>query len=174
MKKFWVCCFAALCLTAAGCNGDRPQAEKPPEQEVQAEPPAEPETEATAATDPYAGTWRDSGASSCRMEISCADGGGYTIEISLSQSSTENTVWQLTGTYDEDWNGIAYTGAKYEETTSDSGAVQRTPVPEREEISGLISLEDDGALHWLDDFDHAGDDLRFEREQPVSEAKGAA
>jgi len=108
------------------------------------------------------------------MEISCADGGGYAIEISLSRSSTENTVWQLTGTYDEDWDGIAYTGAKYEETAADSGAVQRTPVPERGEISGLISLEDDGALQWTDDFDHTGDGLRFEREQPVPTAKGAA
>ena len=167
MKKFWVCCIAALCLTAAGCNGDQRQAEnlEPPEQETQGaqetqeEPPAEPETEDT--TDPYAGTWRDTGA---HMEISCADGGGYTIEISLSHSSTENTVWQLAGTYDEDWNGIVYTGAKYEETASDGGAVQRAPVPEREEISGLISLEDNGTLHWTDDFDHAGDDLSFERE----------
>ena len=166
MKKFWVCCIAALCLTAAGCNGDRPQEGKlePPEQEVRNDLPAEPETEDIAATDPYAGTWRDTGTASCCMEIDCAGGGGYTIEISLSQSSAGNTVWQLAGTYDEDWDGIAYTGAKYEETASDSGAVQRTPVPEREEISGLISLEDNGTLHWTDDFDHAGDDLSFERE----------
>ena len=166
MKKFWVCCIAALCLTAAGCNGDRPQEGKlePPEQEVRNDLPAEPETEDIAATDPYAGTWRDTGTASCCMAIGCADGGGYTIEISLSQSSAGNTVWQLAGTYDEDWDGIAYTGAKYEETASDSGAVQRTPVPEREEISGLISLEDNGTLHWTDDFDHAGDDLSFERE----------
>ena len=166
MKKFLVCCFAALCLTAVGCNGDRPQEAKlePPEQKRQEELPPEPEAENAATLDQYAGTWRDSGGSPCYMEISCEDGGGYAIEINWSQSSTENTVWQLTGTYDEDWKGIAYIGAKYEDITSDSGSVQRTPVPEREEITGLICFEVDGALHWIDDFDHTGDDLSFEKE----------
>lgn len=185
MKKFLVCCFVALCVMLTGCAGNQQRVQKPepPEQEdVQQEVPGgetedspQPEDQANptepdispedaAPPDQFAGTWRDSGTSQYYMKISRGGEDSYTIEINWSRSSQENTVWQLTGAYDETWEGIAYIGAKYEDITTENGTVERKPVLEREEITGLIYFEDDGTLHWIDDFDHTGDDLSFEKE----------
>lgn len=49
---------------------------------------------------------------------------------------------------------------------AEGGSTERRPIPDREEVTGFIYLEEDGTLAWIDDFDHAGDDLHFTREQP--------
>lgn len=37
-------------------------------------------------------------------------------------------------------------------------------LPEREKVTGMVYLEDDKTLYWMDGFDHAGDDMSFEKE----------
>lgn len=185
MKKLWVCCAAALCAVLAGCATNRQEPREPdppvvqqaapeektiipdegpaaPPQEEKREEPAAPED--AAPGDPYAGAWRDPKAPECRMEIGLGDDGVYSIEVTRTDSPQESTVWLLTGTYDEIWEGIDYIGAKYTETADAGGAVQRTMVPDREEITGLIFFRDGGPLQWEEIFDHAGDNLMFERE----------
>lgn len=176
MKKFWVCCFAAACVVLSGCakgqpeqTGQTDQADVPqetasgerqdlPQPEAPAGPEAPPEAEASG--DPFIGTWQDPDTPQCRMEVTGGCGDGYAIEIVWSREPGESEVWQLTGTYDDIWEGVAYVGAKY---TEDASAA-RTPVPDREEITGFLSFADDGALSWIDDFDHAGDGLAFAAE----------
>ena len=187
MKKFWVCCIMVLSAALSGCAApqpetpdrpdaplsggeildlsqanapDSPEDAKAPDVPETPEPSAEPApAPEEASSDQYVGIWEDPDAPEYRMEIGAGDEGGYAIEIRRSRGAQETDVWQLTGTYDEIWDGIAYTGARYTESADG----ERTPVPDREEISGLIYFEDDGALCWIDDFDHAGADLAFEK-----------
>lgn len=162
MKKFWVCCFAALCVALAGCAGGpkEPQKTEPPPQVTARQEVPPPED--AAFSDQFAGTWLARDMPQYRIHISSGDGERYAIEILRSDSG--RTVWRLTGTYDEIWEGIAYIGSKYEDVPAGEGTDGRTPAPDREEITGLLYLEDDGALYWLDDFDHAGDGLCFAKE----------
>ena len=185
MKKFCMCCFAALCMVLAGCTGNHQRVQKPepseqenvqqevPGREAEDSPrsedqanPIEPNIapEDAVSSDQFTGTWRDSGTSQYYMEIIREGEDSYIIEINWNRSSRESTVWQLTGAYDETWEGIAYIGAKYEDITAENGTVERKPVLEREEITGLIYFEDNGTLYWIDDFDHTGDNLSFEKE----------
>ena len=169
MKKLWVCCFAVLCMVLAGCAGGRQEGRKPEtprqeetQREVQSsrlEASAPPEIPVYA--DEYTGRWRASDAPQWAADIRSADGSGYTIEI-----AGNDAAWEASGEYDEVWQGIAYVGTKYMETTNSGGAAERRPVPDREEVSGFIYIEEDGTLVWVDDFDHAGDDLHFVKEQP--------
>ncbi|MDE7242457.1 MAG: hypothetical protein K2O18_00535 [Oscillospiraceae bacterium] len=178
MRKLLASCLAALCLTLAGCGGGHQEEQniKLPDQmdtqqEVQSSgsdflPQAE-KTEAPAVSGDQAfsgqftGIWRAPDAPQYTVDISSGNGTGYTIEITCSVSSQENTVWQLTGLYDDIWEGIAYIGTKYKDITSEGVTVERVSVPEREEITGLLYLEEYGVLHWLDEFDHTGDNLYF-------------
>ena len=168
MKKFLACCFMALSMLLSGCAGEQREAQKPvpqisAQQEARAaESPTQPdklEEQADVYSDQYTGTWRDMEDPQYGMIISSADGSSYTIEVTWSGSSQSSTVWQLTGTYDDIWEGIAYVGAKYEEIEG-----ERLPVPDREEITGLFYIGENGALLWIDDFDHAGDRLHFVKE----------
>lgn len=182
-KNFCVCCIAALCAALAGCAGNS-QSKQPPEvpvQAVQIEPtgaeiavlppseepipisPAVPEDENATDTDQFVGTWQAVDAPEYRICISRGSGSGYIVDINWDRNEQETIVWQLAGPYDEIWEGIDYLGAKFVETAGKDGSVVRTPVPEREEITGLIYFEDDGTLHWYDEFDHTGDKISFER-----------
>lgn len=124
---------------------------------------APPELDSIAAQ--YVGAWRDAedGASGgqCRMQIGCADG-VYSIDINWSGGTGENTHWQYTGTYDEIWEGIDYIGTRYEESVLEDGAAEQTVG--LEEATGLIYLDEDGAVLWEDTFEHRGDGMRFLRE----------
>lgn len=180
MTKFLLSCLVVLCMALSGCAGNQREPEKiePPEQkdtqeEVQkelspapsqagkTEPPAEPDP--APEDDGFSGRWQAVEDSECYMDIAKEED-SYTLEIVKAGDSQGNTVWQAAGSYDEIWGGVAYTGAKYEEVVKDDGTVDRVPVPEREEVTGMVYLEEDGTLHWVDDFDHAGDDISFERE----------
>lgn len=181
MKYFWICCAAVLCIILSGCAGisrETAKAEPPeqidtnaevpdkgPEAAPPAEAPASPaEPESSPEDDPFLGRWQAAENPQYYMDISGGGEDGYTIEITFADDTKGNTVWQVSGAYDEIWEGVAYTGAKYEDTVNADGTVTRTPVLEREEISGMVFIEDGGILRWIDDFDHAGDDLSFERE----------
>lgn len=174
MKKRLVCCFVMLCMVLSGCAGNRREA--PPEQEdtrqeapdgasaAPAEgPEASPEPDPAPEEDAFSGRWQAVESPQCYMDIAKADGDGYTLEIVWAGASRGDVVWQAAGRYDELWEGVAYTGAKYEDVVGEDGTVDRTPIPEREEVTGMVFLEDDGTLHWIDDFDHMGDDLSFEK-----------
>lgn len=184
MKMFWICCLVALCLLLSGCAGfqQKERQEETPNQadarqevldkepefplreegpEVPAEPDAVKETE---ENDAFVGKWHASDSSQCDMDIKRGDEGNYTIEIIKRRDPQEAAVWVLTGTYDEIWEGIDYIGAKYEEITGENGNAERVPVPEREEVTGLIFFKNDGILNWEEIFDHAGDDLDFVKE----------
>ena len=169
MKKRLVCCFVILCMVLSGCAGKQGEAQKPLEQEdarqeagASAAPSQAEEPEPTPEEDAFSGRWQAVESPQCYMDI--ARGDGYTLEIVWSGASRGDIIWQAVGSYDEIWGGVAYTGAKYEDVVKEDGTIDRIPVPEREEVTGLVYLEDDGTLRWIDDFDHMGDDMRFEKE----------
>lgn len=177
MKKRLVCCFVILCMVLSGCAGKQGEAQKPLEQEdarqeagasaapsqaEEPEPSAEPEP--TPEEDAFSGRWQAVESPQCYMDIARGDGDGYTLEIVWSGASRGDIIWQAVGSYDEIWGGVAYTGAKYEDVVKEDGTIDRIPVPEREAVTGMVYLEDDGTLRWIDDFDHMGDDMRFEKE----------
>lgn len=180
MKQIWICCAALLSVVLTGCAGSQqaaqkaePQEQGVAQQEIQdqesevplqvnhSEFPAESET--GAEDDAFTGRWQAVESLQYYMDISSNDG-GYTLEIVWSDASRGDIVWRVTGTYDEDWGGIAYTGTKYEDVVKEDGTIDSIPVPEREAVSGMVYLKDEGTLHWIDDFDHAGDDLSFVKE----------
>ena len=169
MKKRLVCCFVILCMVLSGCAGKQGEAQKPLEQEdarqeagASAAPSQEEEPEPTPEEDAFSGRWQAVESPQRYMDI--ARGDGYTLEIVWSGASRGDIIWQAVGSYDEIWGGVAYTGAKYEDVVKEDGTIDRIPVPEREEVTGMVYLEDDGTLRWIDDFDHMGDDMRFEKE----------
>ena len=169
MKKRLVCCFVILCMVLSGCAGKQGEAQKPLEQEdarqeagASAAPSQAEEPEPTPEEDAFSGRWQAVESPQYYMDI--ARGDGYTLEIVWSGASRGDIIWQAVGSYDEIWGGVAYTGAKYEDVVKEDGTIDRIPVPEREEVTGMVYLEDDGTLRWIDDFDHMGDDMRFEKE----------
>lgn len=175
MKQYGICCIAVLCILLSGCAGGRREIDAPeppdqeePRQEAGDQPsgllPREEMPEAAPEDSAFAGRWQAVEAPQYHLEITGQDDGTYVIEVTCA--SRETTVWQVSGAYDETWEGIAYVGAKYEEVVREDGSVDRVPVPEREEITGMVYLEEDGVLRWIEDFDHAGDDLSFTRESP--------
>lgn len=107
---------------------------------------------------PYAGTWQDPEAPGCRIEIGCADGVNYTVNITWS-GDTGDAVWEAAGVYDSVWEGVYYLGTRNDVHTNGDGIAVRTLV--HEEATGLLYFEEDGVLVWLDDFDHMGEGLRF-------------
>lgn len=181
MKKFLVCCLLAFCMALSGCTGNQGEDQKtgPVEQEntrrevqdgavVDTSQAKEPESpaESEAEDDAFTGKWQAVESPQYYMDITKEDEDGYTLEIVWAGASRGNIVWQVAGSYDEAWEGVAYTGAKYEDVVKEDGTIERIPVPEREEVTGMVYLEDDGTLHWIDDFDHMGDDMSFEKELP--------
>ena len=177
MKKRLVCCFVILCMALSGCAGKQGEAQKPGplEQEAGAsaapsqaeEPESSEEPEPTPEEDAFSGRWQAVESPQCYMDIARGDGDSYTLEIVWAGASQGDVVWQAVGSYDRIWEGVAYTGAKYEDVLREDGTINQTPIPEREEVTGMVYLEDDGTLHWIDDFDHMGDDMSFEKELPV-------
>lgn len=181
MKRRLAGCFLALCMVLSGCAGDRRAAREPGplEQEdtgrevrdgasadrVRAKAPeSSPEPDSTARDDEFSGRWQAIENPQYYMDITGGDEGGYTLEIVWAGASRGNIVWQAAGSYDETWGGVAYTGAKYEDIVREDGTIDRTSVPEREEVTGMVYLEDARTLRWIDDFDHTGDDMSFEKE----------
>ena len=181
MKKRLTCCILALCMALSGCavNQRETQKTEPPEQEgtrqeiqddASAVPPQAEGLESSVEPgsapedDAFSGRWQAVESPEYYMDITKGDGGVYTLEIVWAGASRGDVVWQASGSYDETWGGVAYTGAKYEDVVKEDGTIDRTPIPEREEVTGMVYLEDDGTLRWIDDFDHAGDDMGFEKE----------
>lgn len=182
MKKLGICLFAALCAVLSGCAGAQREIreEAPPEQpearqeaqdgtaaEPTREEPPEPSGKVVPAAEDggFTGRWQAVENPECGLDIRGREEGGYTIEITCP-GGQGTAVWQAEGAYDETWEGLAYMGTKYEELVKEDGSVERIPAPEREEVTGMVYLEEDGALLWIDDFDHAGEGLRFERASP--------
>lgn len=184
MKKRLACCFVILCVALSGCAGNQRETQKtePPEQEdtrqeVQDEAPAAPsqadESESFAEPAPeddaFSGRWQAVESPQYYMDITKEDGDSYALEIVWAGASRGDVIWLAAGSYDETWEGVAYTGAKYEDVVKEDGTIDRTPIPEREEVTGMVYLEEDGTLRWIDDFDHAGDDMSFEKELPAAD-----
>lgn len=109
----------------------------------------------------YAGSWEDTYSQRCYMEISSYDGIYYNIDINWGSSAWENTHWSLYGTYDENANGIHYSGSRIEEYYSDDGGVEETYAYSDGE--GLIWIGDDGMLYWDDYVEQQGDNCAFKK-----------
>ena len=171
MRKIGKSCLiaAALWVLLTGCSaqqgerltGERTAAPAETEQETglsdqKGEEPAK------AVSSPYAGTWQDPEAPGCLIEIGCADGVNYEINITWGSGAQEgDAIWEAAGVYDDIWEGVYYLGTRHDVHVSGDGTPERTLV--HEEATGLLYFEDDGALVWLDDFDHMGDGLRFSK-----------
>lgn len=181
MKKRLVYCLLAFCVVLSGCAGNQREAqqtgpleEKDTRQGVQDGASAAPsqaeepelcgEPDSALEDDVFYGRWQAVENPQYYMDIAGGDGDSYALEITWAGASRGDIVWQAAGSYDEIWGGVAYTGAKYEDVAKEDGTIDRIPVPEREEVTGMVYLEDDGTLRWIDDFDHMGDNLSFEKE----------
>ena len=181
MKKSLTYCLLILSIALSGCTVNQQEVQdtelleqKDVQQEVQddasaassqaEEPEFSAEPDSTPEDDVFSGRWQAAESPEYYMDIVKGDSGSYTLEIVWAGASRGDVIWQVAGSYDETWGGVAYTGAKYEDVVKEDGAIDRTPIPEREEVTGMVYLEDDGTLHWIDDFDHAGDDMSFEKE----------
>ena len=183
MKKRLVYCFVIFCMALSGCAGNQREDEKTghleqenAQQEVQDGASASPsqvegpessaEPVPTLEDDAFSGRWQAVESPQYYMDIARGNGDSYTLEIVWVGASQGDVIWQAAGSYDKTWGGVAYTGAKYEDVLKEDGTIDRIPIPEREEVTGMVYLEDDGTLYWIDDFDHMGDDMRFEKELP--------
>ncbi len=183
MKERLVCCFAILCMVLSGCAGNQGEAQKTgsleqedARQDVQEGASAAPsqaegpessaEPDPTPEDDAFSGRWQAVESPQYYMNIARGDGDSYTLEIVWAGASQGDVIWQAVGSYDKIWGGVAYTGTKYEDVVKADGTIDRTPIPEREEVTGMVYLEDDGTLYWIDDFDHTGDDMSFEKGLP--------
>lgn len=175
MKKLLASCFLAFCIVLSGCAGNQRQKTGPLEQEnprrevsdgAYGAPSRANEPESAPEEDAFSGRWQAVESPQYYMDITGEDGDSYTLKITWAGASRGDIVWQAAGSYDEVWGGIAYTGAKYEDVVKEDGTIDRISVPEREEVTGMVYLEDDGTLRWIDDFDHMGDDMSFQKESP--------
>lgn len=175
----------ALCALLVGCAGgpesppsspapaqlessrqseDPIHAEEPTQagEPAQAEGPAQAEEPAPDdALTPFLGVWQDPDAPQCRIDVRRGEDGGCLIDITWT-SGADTSLWHLTGAYDEIWEGVSYLGTRQDEHPGENGGVESTLV--HEEATGLLYFEDSGALIWLDDFDHMGENLSFVRE----------
>lgn len=109
----------------------------------------------------YVGDWIDTTSERCNMTIECDDGETYYIDINWSSSATENTHWELEAEYDEEENGLWYSGSCCNETYLDNGEVQEDYVYSNGQ--GFMFIGDDSCLHWDDYEEDAGSDCVFQR-----------
>ena len=179
MKRNMLLGIFSLCLLLTGCGS--PSAASgtvqeddlllSPAQQVgktePAAPPAQDEVpveEGEAEVDDYAGVWVDEEGGGCQVEITGALDTGYTIQILWDRGGGVCDRWEFTGSYDELWQGIDYLGSHYADCTAEDGTVTVSTVLEEE--TGLLYLDEDGALLWEDTYEHMGDELRFLRGTP--------
>ena len=166
MKRNMLLGIFTLCLLLTGCGSPSAspgaaQEDDPllsPAQQVGKTEPAAPLSqdealaeEGEAETDDYAGVW---------VEVYT----GYTIQILWNRGGGVCDRWEFTGSYDELWQGIDYFGSHYTDCTAEDGTVTVSTVLEEE--TGLLYLDEDGALLWEDTYEHMGDELRFLRGTP--------
>ena len=135
---------------------------------VQADDKAEAAGETADAPD-YEGTYYESIAGRGNITFTKSDAGSYTVEIRWSSSYAEMAAWDLTATAVQD-GSLVYADCVRSTITFDE-AGNDSSVIEYENGTGKFYLED-GALHWIDDVDHAGDDSLFYRDDMMPEAYG--
>lgn len=109
------------------------------------EPPQEDHPDTQPVSD-FVGTWTDAD-SMYQMDVSCSDD-VYIIEIYQQQVDGESRQWSLEG-YNEEGNGIFYSGAYVDLYLRDDGTVGGGGAPS--DAAGVIFLTDDGVLHWASD-----------------------
>lgn len=109
----------------------------------------------------FTGDWTDSNSQRCYMSINCDNGIDYTIEIHWAQSSSECYDWFFRGTYDEEKEGISYTGKAVFSVYNNDGSVDETCV--YNDGTGVIYIGENGKLYWEDNKENAGADCIFEK-----------
>lgn len=109
----------------------------------------------------YVGDWIDTTSERCNMTIECDDGETYHIDINWSSSATENTHWEFEAEYDEEENGLWYSGSCCNETYLDNGEVQEDYVYSNGQ--GFIFIGDNSCLYWSDQEEGMGTDCVFQR-----------
>lgn len=123
----------------------------------------------TADAPDYEGTYYESIAGRGNITFTKSDAGSYTVEIRWSSSYAEMAAWDLTATAAEDgslvYDDCVRSTITFDEAGNDSSVI------EYENGTGKFYLED-GALHWIDDVDHSGDDSLFYRDDMMPESSG--
>ena len=101
--------------------------------------------------DLYEGSWtaREYDSVVMKNEYVDANGGYLDISISWGIGTSELTEWQLTGIYDEEDSSIHYTGTRLEWYVEEPDGGAGTRVVSEEE-NGVIWIEEDGLLYWVD------------------------
>lgn len=128
------------------------------------------ESEVNHAAD-FVGEWEDTFSMRCHMTIECDDGIYYSIEINWAASAFENYRWVLTGTYDEEEEGIVYMGGCIYEDYSGDEVMTETLYKFGE---GVIYIGRKGMLYWEDYLEDAGADCVFEKLDYEEENEGTA
>lgn len=167
MKKAFVSLLSLgliTALTLSGCGSSENLSQSSDSETLE-----ESETSGEEAGE-FVGTWQDVVSQRCTMSITCDDGVNYEIVINWADSSTENNRWELTGTYDDEQEGIVYTGRMIYEDYSGND-VEETVLYEDGE--GVIYISRNGKLFWEDGKEDIGADCVFEKiETDAPESSG--
>ena len=107
----------------------------------------------------FEGTWICDRAA---IEI-CRENEGYKVSIEWGSSAWDNTVWQYSCLYhgDDDTLVSMPFGLRTEFHYADDDTVTSRDV--YDDGSAVFSIDAEGYLHWLDEKEDAGKDMRFER-----------
>lgn len=118
-------------------------------------------TENSEYIEEFVGDWQDSYSQRANMVIEYTEDSKFHIIINWSSSAWENTRWVLEGYYNEEEDGIVYTGAQISEVYNDDGSVMENYIYTDGE--GLIYIGRNGKLYWDDWKENVGNECVFEK-----------
>ena len=107
----------------------------------------------------FVGGWNDTYSERCYMIIECTDGINYSIDIEWSGSAFDRCRWELHGTYDDEKDGIVYSGAAIHEIYNDDDTCEENYL--YRDGKGLIYIGRNGKLYWEDYEEDAGANCQF-------------
>jgi hypothetical protein len=105
------------------------------------------------------GTWTDTTIPQCYMDISCADGVNYDVEIDWVINDFNEVTWSLQGTFDEDANGIHYTSGTKTTIWYQGGEQDNIEYTDGE---GLLWIGDTSCIYWENYTEGNDGDIEFE------------
>lgn len=121
--------------------------------------------------DAFLGTWIETIAQRGIIEITKEDG-AYKIEVAWPSSAFERSVWNLTGTLNEEGNAIVYKTGSYSVHTFDEEG-NFTESENRVGLAGTMELRD-GKIYWTEAGSEDAEPSVFEKAEFIEpETRGA-
>lgn len=166
VRRFVVIGIALLCLMCNGCGKEKEdsisQSSTVSENEKMVFSSEVTELDNSVQeenTNEFVGDWKDIFENVASLSVRELDGNLFDIEINLSTRLNYNIHWVFTGTYDEESDAIAYTGAKIEQTILEDGSKEENVLDSG--VTGILWFDDDGFLRWENDAEVLGNDFVF-------------